>query len=124
MQMLGHLLKHPRITANQNRRQTSYDIGQARGTKAFIEFRPTDYSLVGIDLQEGKHAPASIGLKGLDLCDFHPFAPDLDVSGGQYLARSAGAKQGSVPGPFAGTPIDADGAPPPLSLSLGSGKPH
>jgi hypothetical protein len=60
MQMLGHLFKHPRIATNQNRRQASNDIGQARGTKAFIEFRPADDAIVGMTFRkENMRQPAS-----------------------------------------------------------------
>src|SRR5579872_3465092 len=77
MEMLAHLFVHSWVPTDQNWRQPTDHSGQAGRTKALIELRPTDNPVVSRDLQEGKHAPTGIGLKGLDLCDFHPFPPGL-----------------------------------------------
>jgi hypothetical protein len=54
----------------------------------------TDNPVVGHDLQERKHAPPDIGLKGVDLRDFHPLPPGVAVA--RYLAQRPGARQGAL----------------------------
>ena len=76
VQVLRHLLEHARVAADQDRGQAADDIGQSDGAKAFVELRPADDAFVRRDLEEGKHAPAGVGLERLDPRDLHWFPPD------------------------------------------------